>query len=125
MYPFIFLYFWSKNNSHVASCRVFLDCERGPCHVTDQATSLKPFHSLRRSLMLYFQVDCSLVGAGGQLPSLAFLREAASMLMLRYPSRLGNLFIVNSGNVIYYLWQAISRLLPPVRLLVDEFAWYV
>eukprot|EP00903_Cladosiphon_okamuranus_P007085 g6885.t1 len=58
-------------------------------------------------------VDCSLVGAGGQLPSFGFLREAISMLMLRYPSRLGNLFIVNSGNVVYYLWQAISRLLPP------------
>lgn len=63
-----------------------------------------------------FQVDCSLVGAaGGELPSLGFVREAVSMLMLRYPSRLGNLFIVNSGMVVYYLWQAISRLLPPVR----------
>eukprot|EP00752_Nemacystus_decipiens_P011132 g9892.t1 len=58
-------------------------------------------------------VDCSLVGAGGQLPSLGFLKEAVSMLMLRYPSRLGNLFLVNSGNLVYYLWQAISRLLPP------------
>ncbi|CAM9517880.1 unnamed protein product [Scytosiphon promiscuus] len=59
-------------------------------------------------------IDCSSVGAGGQLPSLAFLREAVSMLMLRYPSRLGNLFIVNSGFVVYYLWQAISLLLSPV-----------
>lgn len=67
------------------------------------------------SRSLTFQVDCSLVGAGGQLPSMGFVREAVSMLMLRYPSRLGNLFIVNSGNVVYYLWQAISRLLPPVR----------
>lgn len=38
------------------------------------------------------------------------------MLMLRYPSRLGNLFIVNSGLVVYYLWQAISLLLSPVRI---------
>ncbi|CAM9444984.1 unnamed protein product, partial [Hapterophycus canaliculatus] len=59
-------------------------------------------------------IDCSSVGAGGQLPSLAFMREAVSMLMLRYPSRLGNLFIVNSGLVVYFLWQAVSLVLSPL-----------
>ena len=59
-----------------------------------------------------------MVGAGGQLPALAFLREAVSMLVLRYPWRLGNLFIVNSGNIIYYLWLGISRLLLEVCVCV-------
>ncbi|CAM9815189.1 unnamed protein product [Laminaria digitata] len=59
-------------------------------------------------------VDCSLAGAGGQLPSLAFMRRAVSMLMLRYPSRLGNMFIVNAGLAVYYLWQAISVVLAQV-----------
>ena len=55
---------------------------------------------------------------------MGFIRQAVSMLMLRYPSRLGNLFIVNSGNVVYYLWQAISRLLPPVRNCCRWVPWY-
>ena len=37
------------------------------------------------------------------------------MLMLRYPSRLGNMFIVNAGLAVYYLWQAISVVLAQVR----------
>ncbi|CAN0573608.1 unnamed protein product, partial [Ectocarpus sp. 12 AP-2014] len=64
---------------------------------------------------LSLQIDCTATGGDGQLPSLAFVREAVSMLMLRYPSRLGNLFIVNAGNMVYYLWRAISLLLSPVR----------
>ena len=36
------------------------------------------------------------------------------MLMLRYPSRLGNMFIVNAGLAMYYLWQAISVVLAQV-----------
>ncbi|CBN75827.1 conserved unknown protein [Ectocarpus siliculosus] len=59
-------------------------------------------------------IDCTATGGDGQLPSLAFVREAVSMLMLRYPSRLGNLFIVNAGNMVYYLWRAVSLLLSPV-----------
>lgn len=50
----------------------------------------------------------------GQLPSFAFCREAMSMLMLHYPSRLGNFFLVNAGMAVSYLWQAISLLLPQV-----------
>lgn len=61
------------------------------------------------------QIDCTATGGDGQLPSLAFVREAVSMLMLRYPARLGNLFLVNAGNMVYYLWRAISLLLSPVR----------
>lgn len=64
---------------------------------------------------LVSQIDCSLAGAGGGLPSLAFIRRAVSMLMLRYPSRLGNMFIVNAGLAMYYLWQAISVVLAQVR----------
>lgn len=90
--------------------------ELGPSCLSLPETSIQTL----RFPLVDFQVDCSLVGVGGQLPSLGFLREAVSMLMLRYPSRLGNLFIVNSGNVIYYLWQAISRLLPPVRTIADR-----
>lgn len=63
----------------------------------------------------FLQIDCSQAGAGGQLPSLAFIRQAVSMLMLRYPSRLGNMFIVNAGLAMYYLWQAISVVLAQVR----------
>lgn len=50
----------------------------------------------------------------GQLPSFAFCREALSILMLHYPSRLGNFFLVNAGMAVSYLWQAISLLLPQV-----------
>lgn len=68
-----------------------------------------------RACGLSFQIDCTSTDGDGQLPSLAFVREAVSMLMLRYPSRLGNLFVVNAGNMVYYLWRAISLLLSPVR----------
>ena len=66
-------------------------------------------------LGLVSQIDCSLAGSVGQLPSLTFIRRAASMLMLHYPSRLGNMFIVNAGLAVYYLWQAISVVLAQVR----------
>eukprot|EP00904_Undaria_pinnatifida_P009720 jgi/Undpi1/5879/HiC_scaffold_2.g01153.m1 len=65
-------------------------------------------------------IDCSQAGAGGQLPSLAFIRRAVSMLMLRYPSRLGNMFIVNAGLAVYYLWQAISVVLAQRREMLLE-----
>lgn len=51
------------------------------------------------------------------------MKEAVSMLMLRYPSRLGNLFIVNSGLVVYYLWQAVSLLLAQVRITGLQTSW--
>lgn len=80
------------------------------------APIIKPHSSyIHRRLNFFVQVDCSMVGGGGQLPSLAFTRQAVSMLMLRYPSRLGKLFLVNAGLTVHYLWQAISLLLSTVR----------
>lgn len=62
---------------------------------------------------LYSQVDCT-QAAEGPLPSFAFARQAVSVLTLHYPSRLGKLLVVNAGAAVYYLWQAVSMLLPPV-----------
>ncbi|CAM9670321.1 unnamed protein product [Choristocarpus tenellus] len=55
-------------------------------------------------------VDCSFTERK-QLPPVGLLREVASLLMKHYPSRLGALYLLNTGMIISLLWQGVSLLL--------------
>lgn len=109
-----------------SKCQMQITCISNDCHtvIPAQNASLEmttgaisiipqpaPFCLLRTRVTL--QIDCTFAAAG-PLPSLAFARQAVSMLMLRYPSRLGTLFLVNAGSAVYFLWSAASMLLPLV-----------